>query len=150
MLTTEMYLKRKEEEEIFPHKYGEVSGTHMQIMQTLRSVPYRRFPEHSTLCATVCKTKLDKCSPYTVDYWCSGLGLKLCWETAMCRVQPCFCWSKKQSCGYVQNQKFKSLVDLAVSCHPDGLPTGLQWNIVIFAKLTFRQWREITWLWILK
>lgn len=94
-LTTEMYLKYKGEEEISPHKYGEVARTHMQIMWALRSVPYRRLPEHSALCATVCKTKLDKCSPHTVDHWCSGLGLKLCWEIGMCRIQLCFCWSEK-------------------------------------------------------
>lgn len=68
-LTTEMYLKYKEEEEISPHKYREVEGTHMQIMWALRSVPYSSFPEHLVLCATVCKTKLDKCSPNTVDHW---------------------------------------------------------------------------------
>ena len=69
---------KEEEEEISPHKYGEVYGTHMQIMWALRSVPYCRLAEHSALCATVCKTKLDKCSPHTVDHWCPGLGFEFC------------------------------------------------------------------------
>lgn len=39
MLTTEMYLKYKEEEEISPYKYGEVYSTHMQIVWAAEVCP---------------------------------------------------------------------------------------------------------------
>lgn len=112
----------------------------MQIMWALRSVPYSRFPEHSALCATVCKTKLDKCSPHTVDHWCQGLGLKFCWEIGMCRIQPCFCWSKKPKL-WIMFNRIQEFSGIAVSCHPDRRPTVLQWEMVIFVKLTHNHWR---------
>lgn len=85
----------------------------------LRSVPYSRFTEHLALCATGCKTKLDKCSPRKVDHCCPGLGFKLCWMMGMRRIQICFFVEVKNwSCGLWSESVDQSSVDQAVSCQP--------------------------------
>lgn len=62
----------------------------------LRSVPYSRFTEHLALCATGCKTKLDKCSPRKVDHCCPGLGIQIILNDGYAPYPNMFfCWSEK-------------------------------------------------------